>query len=68
MCFMRVTSHAKATNAKLANEVQQEASFQEWWRESRSHSMKPAVGASATERMNALRQRVAARSAARSPG
>ena len=47
-------------------EARKEADFQHWWRESRSQLLRPRVpGAlSATERMNALRQRVAARSEA----
>jgi hypothetical protein len=45
----------------------QEASFQEWWRESRNHSLsrstRPATvaGPSAKERLDALKARVAAK-------
>jgi len=47
-------------------EVRKEASFQEWWQESRSQSMKPRdlTLPTAHERMNALKQRVAAKNAA----
>jgi hypothetical protein len=46
-------------------ELRKEASFQEWWQESRSQSMKPRDIAlpTAHERMSALRQRVTAKSA-----
>jgi hypothetical protein len=41
-----------------------DASFMASWHENRAASMKPAGGPSATERLNALKQRVAARTAA----
>ena len=43
----------------------QEAAFQEWWRESRSHTMQPRPESAMTaeQRMAALRNRVAARTA-----
>ena len=60
----RVAANAKVSRAKQAIENRNEASFEAWWRESRSHALKPTAGPSARERLDALRQRLASRGAA----
>ena len=62
--LVRCSSRSKAKNATAALAASSEASFMELWHENRAASMKPAGGPSATERLNALKQRVAARTAA----
>ena len=62
--LVRCSSRSKAKNATAALAASSEASFMESWHENRAASMKPAEGPSATERLNALKQRVAARTAA----
>ncbi len=57
---------SKATACRRAQDgftARQEASFRDWWRESRSQSLQPRSGGapSARERLDALRARVAAR-------
>ena len=59
-----VAAAAKASRAKQGIENRNEASFEAWWRESRSHALKPTAGPSARERLDALRQRLASRGAA----
>jgi len=61
---VRVPSKRKAGVAKAAFHASLEASFFASWRKSRAETMKPSGGPSATERLNALRQRIAARGAA----
>ena len=62
--LVRCSSRSKAKNATAAFDAGLEASFMASWHENRAASMKPAGGPSATERLNALKQRVAARTAA----
>ena len=45
-----------------AHDAKLDASFFNTWREDRAKLLKPAVGPTASERLNALKQRVAARS------
>ena len=59
--LVRCSSRSKAKNATAA--LAASASFMESWHENRAASMKPAGGPSATERLNALKQRIAARTA-----
>ena len=68
---MASASPLKATSAKRTQDAasaKQEAAFQEWWLESRSHVLKPRCehAPSAKERVDALRARVAARGGAAS--
>ena len=55
-----------ARRALKGLQLRQEAAFQDWWRESRSQSMKPkgADAPTGKERLQALKARVAARQAA----
>ena len=54
----------RSARAKAAIDARLEASFVESWRERRAATLKPSEGPSASERMNALKQRIAARNAA----
>ena len=62
--LVRCSSRSKAKNATAALAASLEASFMALWHENRAASLKPAGGPSATELLNALKQRVAARTAA----
>ena len=55
---------AKISKAKALHEAELEASFFDAWRQERAQSLKASCGPSASERLNALRQRIAARGAA----
>jgi len=64
-------SFSRASSVKRAQAgfaARQEATFQDWWRESRSQSLRPRVDSapSAKERLDALKARVAARGMAAS--
>ena len=55
---------AKISKAKALHEAELEASFFDAWRQERAQSLEASCGPSASERLNALRQRIAARGAA----
>jgi hypothetical protein len=59
------TRHPSAKSMQTSISVRQEASFQEWWRESRSHSLMPRDlnAPSGKDRLAALKARVVAKSA-----